>query len=67
MENRFYYIAQKANVPIVIVGINYKKKEIGIIDKLFPTNNIENDMKRIQEQLTNISGKIEKNFNPIIY
>ena len=63
----FYYIAQKANVPIVIVGINYKKKEIGIIDKLFPTNNIENDMKRIQEQLTNISGKIEKNFNPIIY
>ena len=30
----FYYIAQKANVPIVIVGINYKK-EIGIIDKLF--------------------------------
>ena len=63
----FYYIAQKSNVPIVIVGINYKKKEIGIIDKLFPTNNIENDMKRIQEQLTNISGKIEKNFNPVIY
>ena len=63
----FYYIAQKANVPIVIVGINYKKKEIGIIDKLFPTNNFENDMKRIQEQLTNISGKIEKNFNPVIY
>ena len=62
----FYYIAQKANVPIVIVGINYKKKEIGIIDKLYPTSNIKNDMKRIQEQLNNISGKIEKNFNPII-
>ena len=63
----FYYIAQKSNVPIVIVGINYQKKEIGIIDKLSPTSNIKNDMKRIQEQLTNISGKIEKNFNPIIY
>ena len=63
----FYYIAQKSNVPIVIVGINYKKKEIGIIDKLSPTSNIKNDMKRIQEQLTNISGKNEKNFNPIIY
>ena len=63
----FYYIAQKANVPIVIVGINYKKKEIGIIDKLYTTNNFKQDMKSIQKQLTNISGKIERNFNHIIY
>ena len=56
----FYYIAQKANVPIVIVGINYKKKEIGIIDKLFPTNNIENDMNSLINYFRKFEGKHKK-------
>ena len=67
MENRFLLYSSKSKCANCDSWYQLQKKEIGIIDKLFPTNNIENDMKRIQEQLTNISGKIEKNFNPIIY
>lgn len=42
----FYYIAQKAKVPIVLGYADYKKKEAGMGLVIYPTN-FEEDMKKI--------------------
>ena len=33
----FYYIALESRVPILLAGLDYKKKEIGIIGELLHT------------------------------
>lgn len=44
----FYYIAQKANVPIVLGFADYKKKEAGLGMVIYPTN-FEDDMRKIMD------------------
>ncbi len=39
----FYFMAQKANVPIYLGYIDYKKKELSIGEKFLPTGIIEDD------------------------
>ncbi|MBT6699576.1 MAG: acyltransferase, partial [Flavobacteriales bacterium] len=63
----FYHISVKANVPIVLVKIDYKNKEVGIIHTLKPTGNMEEDFKIIQDQFKDVTGKIPENYNPKIY
>ena len=63
----FYHISVKANVPILLVKMDYKNKEIGIIDTLKPTGNLEEDFYFIQEKYKDIIGKIPENYNPKIY
>lgn len=45
----FYYIAQKANIPLVLGFIDYKKKELGIGYVFYPTGDIESDLAEIKE------------------
>ena len=53
----FYYIAQKAQVPIYIAYIDYAKKTGGF-DKLFePTGDVEKDIKEIKQILSKYKGK----------
>jgi len=53
----FYYIANGANVPIVMGFLDYKRK-VGGIGQLFqPTGNINVDMVAIKHFYANISGK----------
>jgi 1-acyl-sn-glycerol-3-phosphate acyltransferase len=40
----FYFIAQKANVPIYLGYIDYKRKELTMGERFMPTDNIEEDM-----------------------
>ena len=40
----FYHIAYKANIPILLVGVDFKKKKIGVINSLKPTGDIKKDM-----------------------
>ena len=63
----FYHIAVKANVPILLLKMDYEKKEIGIICKFKASGNFEKDMFFIQEKYKNIKGKIPEHFNPEIY
>ena len=63
----FYHISVKANVPIVLVKMDYKNKEVGIVYTLKPTGNMEEDFKIIQDQFKDITGKIPENYNPEIY
>lgn len=63
----FYHIANRVNVPIVIVKIDYKLKEVGIVHQIIPSGNIDKDMLEIQRCFTNVTGKIPENYNPQIF
>lgn len=58
----FYHIAMKANVPIVLVGIDYTTKTITAGKAIFPSGDIEKDMKEIKQYYRNFKGKHPKNF-----
>ena len=63
----FYHIANSANVPIVLVKMDYKLKEIGVIHQLSPSGDIEKDMLEIQKKFEHVVGKIPENYNPKIF
>ena len=56
----FYYIALKAEVPIVMVYFDYKNKVCGIGPDLKPTGDINADFKIIREFYSGIVGKYPK-------
>lgn len=63
----FYHIAVKANVPILLLKMDYEKKEIGIMCEFNASGNFEKDILFIQEQYKGVKGKITDNYNPKIY
>lgn len=57
----FYYIAQKAQVPIYVGYIDYKKK-IGGFDSLFePTGNVDADIQELKRRLSKYEGRVPEN------
>jgi 1-acyl-sn-glycerol-3-phosphate acyltransferase len=58
----FYYMAEKANVPIVVGFIDYKKKELGIKGVITENNNITTTMTEINKMYMNINAKYPENF-----
>ena len=61
----FYYISVKAKVPILL-KIDYKLKEIGVISEFYPSGNLKNDMKYIEQKYKSVNAKFPKLYNPII-
>lgn len=57
----FYYVAQKANVPIVLAFADFKKKLIGTGPVIYPSN-LDSDMRSIMDFYRNISGRQVANF-----
>lgn len=57
----FYYIAKKANIPIVVVYADYELKEVGVADIIYP-DDFETDMKRINDLYSKYAGKNPENF-----
>lgn len=60
-KSGFYYIAQKAGVPIVCGFADYKKKEYGL-GKVIHLTNFEDDMKAIMDFYKDIQGHTPENF-----
>lgn len=59
----FYYIAQKANVPIVPVAFDYQNKEVKLFESYNLTSDKEADFKHLQNLFRGIKGKFpEKSF-----
>ncbi len=58
----FYYIAMEAQLPIVLVAIDYEKKCITMEKEMFPSGDLKKDMKEIQLYFKNFKGKHPKNF-----
>ena len=59
----FYHIAMKAQVPIVLVVIDYKKKYMALFDVFTPTGNEQADIKAIQQKYKGASGKYPDQFS----
>ncbi|MDR0536560.1 MAG: 1-acyl-sn-glycerol-3-phosphate acyltransferase [Tannerellaceae bacterium] len=58
----FYYIALKANVPIMLAYIDYLKKEVGIKGLFYPTGNVEADIQAIKARYIGVTGRHPYNF-----
>lgn len=58
----FYHIAYKAQVPIVLIGIDYKDKCITATKSIMPTGDIEKDMREIKLYFKDFRGKYPDQF-----
>jgi 1-acyl-sn-glycerol-3-phosphate acyltransferase len=59
----FYYIALKANVPIVLIGIDYPTKTIKATKYLMPSGDAKADLKEIKSYFVGLSGKHPDQFS----
>ena len=59
----FYYMALKANVPIIVGYIDYKKKEIGIKGVIDNLENINAVMHQINSMYKDVTSKYPEKFN----
>lgn len=58
----FYYIALKANIPILLFGLDYEKKQIRCTRTIIPTGDFEQDLKIIKQYYKEFKGKHPKKF-----
>ena len=59
----YFYMAQKANVPIVAGYIDYKKKEIGIKGVINIPTNISEVRKEVAALYSDVTAKYPENFS----
>jgi 1-acyl-sn-glycerol-3-phosphate acyltransferase len=57
LKTGFYNIAKKANVPIVMVGLDFEHKELLIAEPFMPGDNQEADFEHILKFFRPIKGK----------
>ncbi len=53
----FYRIAEKANVPIVMVSFDYKKKLVEIKEPFLPAGDMDTDVEWIKSYYRGVTGK----------
>ena len=58
LRTGFYHIAQKANVPIVMVAFDFDKKEIKIAEPFYAIGSIEDDFEKINRFYSGVKGRI---------
>lgn len=61
LKTGFYYIAIKAEVPIIPVAFDFGRKEVKIGAPFYPTGNFENDLKILLPHFAGVKGKIAEN------
>lgn len=54
----FYYIAKKANVPIIMFTLDFANKQNKISEPFYPTDNKETDFKFMHKFYEGVVGKI---------
>ncbi|MCQ2268295.1 MAG: 1-acyl-sn-glycerol-3-phosphate acyltransferase [Bacteroidaceae bacterium] len=59
----FWFIAKGANLPIVLCGIDYEKKEIRSEKVFIPSDDIEADMREIKMFFKDFKGYHPENFS----
>lgn len=58
----FYYIAQGAQIPILLYGLDYLHRLISCTKSIVPTGNFEQEMRDIKLYFKDIKGKHPENF-----
>jgi 1-acyl-sn-glycerol-3-phosphate acyltransferase len=59
----YYYIAEKASIPIVVGYLDYKKKEIGIKGVIYNLENISDVKKEVAALYSDVTAKHPENFS----
>lgn len=57
LRTGFYHIAREANVPIVLAGLDFEKKQASFSEPFFVSGDEEADFKHIYQFYANIKGK----------
>ena len=58
----FYYIAMKAQIPILLYGLDYQRHLIQCTKSIIPTGDIENEMREIKLYFKDFKGKNPEKF-----
>lgn len=58
LKTGFYYIALKANVPIIPIAFDFGKKEVRFGQPFQPSGNLEADLKLLNRHFVGVTGKI---------
>ncbi|MEM8508389.1 MAG: 1-acyl-sn-glycerol-3-phosphate acyltransferase [Bacteroidota bacterium] len=58
LRTGFYYIAKKAEVPIVMVAFDYGKKQVKFSEPLWTTDNINLDFRKVRQFFKGVKGRI---------
>lgn len=61
-KHGFYFIAQKAGIPILLYGVDYEKKEIRCTKTIIPSGDYDADLKEIKAYYKDFKGKRPENF-----
>ena len=61
LKTGFYYIALKAEVPIIPVAFDFQNKEVDIGSPFYPTGDFNQDMKTMLPHFASAKGKIPEN------
>ncbi|TWV12344.1 acyltransferase [Bacteroidaceae bacterium HV4-6-C5C] len=59
----FYFIAMKAQVPIILIGIDYPSKTITVGKAITPSGDFEKDLNEIKLYFKDFKGKKPENFS----
>ncbi|MBK8413665.1 MAG: lysophospholipid acyltransferase family protein [Bacteroidetes bacterium] len=57
----FYYIAQKANIPVVMVAFDYGRKEVKVGSTLLPDRRHGKDIEFMMDYYRKVKGKFPEN------
>ena len=57
VKTGFYYIALKANVPLILIGFDYVRKAVVVSEPVYLKNNYQEDMKVIYDFYLTVQGK----------
>lgn len=58
----FYYIAMKAEIPILLYALDYEKKQISCTKTIIPNGNYEEQLAEIKEYYKDVKGKHPEKF-----
>lgn len=58
----FYYIAIKAEVPIVLVALDYGTKTVSFLDIFYPTGDADEDIATIRSKYNHVEAKHPEQF-----
>ncbi len=58
----FYFIAQKAGLPILLYGVDYEQRRIVCTKTIIPNGDVEGQMHEIKQYFKDFKGKHPENF-----
>ncbi len=61
-KSGFYYIALEAGIPILLYGLDYKRKLLCCTKIVYPTGDAEREISEIKQYFADFTGKHPKQF-----